>query len=256
MHADRRGAARRADRRHRGLEGRHAGSTAWSWLFAVLGFSMPVFVLAYLLIYVFSIELRLAAGAGLRAAPRRLLAVAEPPDPAVRSRSALIYMALIARITRATMLDVLSAGLRPHRACQGPRAQRRADRHALKNAAVPDRHHHRHRHRAADRRRRRHRERVRHSRHRPPDRRCDPAARLSDHPGRDPDVLGVYVLVNLLVDLSLPAASIRASDTDGRDCRRLDDRRQPSRSPTWLRIKRCAAPASDRDARRRRAARC
>ena len=50
----------------------------------------------------------------------------------------ITYMALIARITRASMLEVLSAGLHPHR--RTPRAWR-PDRvlllHALKNASVP-----------------------------------------------------------------------------------------------------------------------
>ena len=36
------------------------------------------------------------------------MAVPAQPDPARRWRLGLIYMALIARITRATMLDVLS----------------------------------------------------------------------------------------------------------------------------------------------------
>ena len=43
--------------------------------FAVLGFSVPVFVIGYLLIYVFAIELKLAAGAGLQPHRGRLLAV-------------------------------------------------------------------------------------------------------------------------------------------------------------------------------------
>ena len=45
-------------------------------VFAVLGFSVPVFVLAYVLIYRFRDRARLAAGAGLHADPRGLLAVA------------------------------------------------------------------------------------------------------------------------------------------------------------------------------------
>ena len=35
--------------------------------FAVLGFAMPVFVLAYVLIYFFAVQWQLAAGAGLPA---------------------------------------------------------------------------------------------------------------------------------------------------------------------------------------------
>ncbi len=45
-------------------------------LFSVLGFSIPVFVLAYLLIYVFAIQLDWLPGAGLCADPRGLLALA------------------------------------------------------------------------------------------------------------------------------------------------------------------------------------
>ena len=40
--------------------------------FAVLGFSVPVFVVGYVLIYVFAVQLRLAAGAGLHADRRGL----------------------------------------------------------------------------------------------------------------------------------------------------------------------------------------
>ena len=79
---------RRADGRGRGVEGGHAGSTACVMAFAVLGFSVPVFVVGYLLAYVFALRARLAAGAGLHAALRGLLAVAREPDPAGRSRSA------------------------------------------------------------------------------------------------------------------------------------------------------------------------
>ena len=38
---------------------RHLDRPRWSWAFSVLGFSVPVFVLGYLLIYVFAIQLGL-----------------------------------------------------------------------------------------------------------------------------------------------------------------------------------------------------
>ena len=43
--------------------------------FAVLGFAVPVFVLAYVLIYFFAVQLAAPAGAGLLADRRGLLAV-------------------------------------------------------------------------------------------------------------------------------------------------------------------------------------
>jgi peptide/nickel transport system permease protein len=104
--------------------------------FSVLGFSVPVFVLAYLLIMTFSIELDWLPVQGYQNLSegfwewlRHLIL----PSMALGT----VYIALIARITRATMLDVLSQdyvrtaqakGLAPHAVLVG---------HALKNAAVP-----------------------------------------------------------------------------------------------------------------------
>jgi peptide/nickel transport system permease protein len=103
---------------------------------SVLGFSMPVFVLAYLLIYLFAIDLDwlpvqgyTPIREGFWAWLRHLIL----PSIALGT----IYIALIARITRATMLDVLAQdyvrtahakGLAPSAVLIG---------HALKNAAVP-----------------------------------------------------------------------------------------------------------------------
>ena len=55
--------------------------------FSVIGFSVPVFVLGYLLIYVFAIEIKLFPVQGYRSIARRLLAVPLPADPARASRS-------------------------------------------------------------------------------------------------------------------------------------------------------------------------
>ena len=104
--------------------------------FSVLGFSIPVFVLAYVLILVFSIQLdwlpvqgyqRLADGVGpwLRhlILPSLTLSV--------------IYIALIARVTRAAVLDTLGEDyIRTARAKGLPEAVVLV-RHALANAAVP-----------------------------------------------------------------------------------------------------------------------
>ncbi len=69
---------------------------------------MPVFVIAYVLIFTFSVRARLAAGAGLPPASARAswpcLRHLILPSVAL----GIVYMALIARITRASMLDVLA----------------------------------------------------------------------------------------------------------------------------------------------------
>jgi peptide/nickel transport system permease protein len=103
---------------------------------SVAGFSVPVFVLGYLLVWVFSIELewlpvqgyaRIAEGVGPFL--ERLIL------PAVTL--AIVYVALVARITRTSVLEVLGEDY-----IRTARAKGLADgevlaRHALRNAAVP-----------------------------------------------------------------------------------------------------------------------
>ncbi len=104
--------------------------------FSVLGFSVPVFVIGYALIYLFAIELswlpvqgyqRLAEG--FWGFLQRLIL------PSVTL--AIIYVALIARITRASVLEVLGADhVRTARA-KGLGSSAILLRHVLRNAAVP-----------------------------------------------------------------------------------------------------------------------
>jgi len=104
--------------------------------FAVLGFSVPVFVIGYLLIYLFAIQLawlpvqgyqRLAEG--FWGFLQRLIL------PSVTL--AVIYVALIARITRTSVLEVLGADhVRTARA-KGLGEGAVLLRHVLRNAAVP-----------------------------------------------------------------------------------------------------------------------
>ena len=104
--------------------------------FSVLGFSVPVFVIGYALIYLFAIELgwlpvqgyqRLADG--FWGFLERLIL------PSVTL--AVIYVALIARITRASVLEVLGADhVRTARA-KGLGEANVLVRHVLRNAAVP-----------------------------------------------------------------------------------------------------------------------
>jgi peptide/nickel transport system permease protein len=103
---------------------------------AVLGFSVPSFVLAYLLILGFSVELNLLPVQGyvsIREGFAPFIAHLILPSIAL----GLIYGALIARITRASMLEVLSQDY-----IRTARAKGLADdvvlrRHALRNAAIP-----------------------------------------------------------------------------------------------------------------------
>jgi peptide/nickel transport system permease protein len=104
--------------------------------FSVLGFSVPVFVIGYIFILVFSISLGWLPVQGY-AAPadgfgnflyRAIL-------PALTL--ATIYIALIARMTRASMLEVLGEDYIRTARAKGVKESRVLFRHALRNAAVP-----------------------------------------------------------------------------------------------------------------------
>lgn len=105
-------------------------------LTAVLGFSTPVFVLGYLLAYVFALWLDwlpvqgfTPISAGFWPFLRNLIL----PSVAL----GLIYIALIARITRAAMLEVLSQDYVRTAKAKGVGQRAILFVHALKNAAVP-----------------------------------------------------------------------------------------------------------------------
>jgi peptide/nickel transport system permease protein len=105
-------------------------------VFAVLGFSLPVFWLGFLLIFGFSIKLEWLPVQGYVSFKEGLLPCLQHlvlPSLTL----GIVYMALIARMTRASMLEVLhedyirtayAKGLRPHAVLLW---------HALKNAALP-----------------------------------------------------------------------------------------------------------------------
>jgi peptide/nickel transport system permease protein len=104
--------------------------------FSVLGFSVPVFVLAYLLIWLFSLKLgwlpvqgykRLSEGVG----PWLYQLVL----PAITL--SVIYIALIARVTRASVLDTLGEDYIRTARAKGLPELKVLMRHALANAAVP-----------------------------------------------------------------------------------------------------------------------
>jgi peptide/nickel transport system permease protein len=119
-----------------------AAAKAGSWVdrcvmgFSVLGFSVPVFVLAYMLIIVFSVELEWLPVQGYRPLSEGLwpwLSHLILPSIALGT----VYMALIARITRAAMLDVLSQDYIRTANAKGLAPRAVLTRHALKNAGVP-----------------------------------------------------------------------------------------------------------------------
>ncbi|MGX6567776.1 ABC-type dipeptide/oligopeptide/nickel transport system, permease component [Cupriavidus necator] len=118
-----------------------AAYRAGSWvdrlvmLFAVLAFSLPVFLVGYLLVYAFAIQLpwfpvqgyaRLADGAG---AWLRSLVL-----PCVNL--ALVYIALVTRMTRATVLEVLHEDYIRTARAKGLGVLPVLG-HALRNAAIP-----------------------------------------------------------------------------------------------------------------------
>jgi peptide/nickel transport system permease protein len=105
-------------------------------IFAVLGFSVPVFVMGYILAYFFALELDWLPVQGF-------VSITDGFWPFLRClimpavALGLIYIALIARITRATMLDVLSQDYVRTAKAKGLGQRQILFVHALKNAAVP-----------------------------------------------------------------------------------------------------------------------
>jgi peptide/nickel transport system permease protein len=104
--------------------------------FAVLGFSVPIFVLAYILIFTFSIGLEWLPVQGYTSITQGFWPFLERlilPSVAL----GVTYIALIARITRASMLEVLSQDYIRTAEAKGLAADKILIGHALKNAAVP-----------------------------------------------------------------------------------------------------------------------
>jgi peptide/nickel transport system permease protein len=105
-------------------------------LFAVMGFALPVFLVGYVLIFIFAIKLGWLPVQGyspIREGVLPFLASLVLPSLALGTA----YMALIARITRASMLEVLSQDYIRTANSKGLSTQRVLMLHALKNASVP-----------------------------------------------------------------------------------------------------------------------
>lgn len=104
--------------------------------FSVLGFAVPVFLIGYLLIYFFAIELRWLPVQGYRPLSQGMFQTLRSITlPAIAL--GMVYTALIARITRASMLEVLSEDYIRTARAKGVATPGVLLRHALKNAAVP-----------------------------------------------------------------------------------------------------------------------
>ncbi|GJD47828.1 Dipeptide transport system permease protein DppB [Methylobacterium crusticola] len=104
--------------------------------FSVIGFSVPVFVLGYLWIFGVAMNLRLLPVQGY-------VSLAQGFGPFIERlilptlTLSVIYIALIARTTRASMLEVLGEDYIRTARAKGVREPRVLTRHALRNAAVP-----------------------------------------------------------------------------------------------------------------------
>jgi peptide/nickel transport system permease protein len=104
--------------------------------FSVLGFSVPVFVIGYVLIFVFSIELAWLPVQGYQPLSEGLWGcLVRLILPSVTL--SVIYIALIARITRTSVLEVLGEDYIRTARAKGLTNVTVLMRHALRNAAVP-----------------------------------------------------------------------------------------------------------------------
>ncbi len=103
---------------------------------SVVGFSVPVFVIGYVLIQIFAIDLRWFPVQGYRSIANGFGPFFERLILPTVSLS-FIYVALIARMTRASMLDVLSEDYVRTARAKGVGEAGVLLRHGLRNAAVP-----------------------------------------------------------------------------------------------------------------------
>jgi peptide/nickel transport system permease protein len=104
--------------------------------FSVMGFSVPVFVLAYILIWIVSLKLGWLPVQGyVRISESFLLCIKHLILPSITL--SVIYIALIARVTRASVLEALGEDYIRTARAKGLGEMRVLVRHALANAAVP-----------------------------------------------------------------------------------------------------------------------
>jgi peptide/nickel transport system permease protein len=103
---------------------------------SVLGFSLPVFVVGYIFIQIFAIDLKWLPVQGFRSISGGVVPFLERATLPALTLST-IYIALIARMTRASMLDVLGEDYVRTARAKGLTEKIVLFRHALRNAAIP-----------------------------------------------------------------------------------------------------------------------
>lgn len=103
---------------------------------SVLGFSLPVFVVGYIFIQIFAIDLKWLPVQGFRSISDGVVPFIERATLPALTLST-IYIALIARMTRASMLDVLGEDYVRTARAKGLTEKIVLFRHALRNAAIP-----------------------------------------------------------------------------------------------------------------------
>ena len=105
-------------------------------IFAVLGFSVPVFWLGFIFIWVFAVEIRIFPAVGF-------VPISEGILPFLRSltlpalANAIPFSALVARMTRSTMIEVLQEDYIRTARAKGLTGFVVTMRHALRNASIP-----------------------------------------------------------------------------------------------------------------------
>ena len=106
-------------------------------LFSVTGFSVPVFVLGYILVYVLAMWLQWLPVQGYKS-PFEFGLLAFLRHSALPTMTlSVIFIALIARMTRASVMEVLEEDYIRTARAKGQNELRVLLRHALRNAAVP-----------------------------------------------------------------------------------------------------------------------
>ncbi|SDH95489.1 ABC transporter permease [Lutimaribacter saemankumensis] len=120
-----------------------AAYRAGSWidrvvmLFSVGGFSVPVFVLGYVLIYILSLNLKLLPVQGYRSPFTEGIGPFFAHITLPTLTLSVIFIALIARMTRASVIEVLEEDYVRTARAKGQSEFKVLMRHALRNAAVP-----------------------------------------------------------------------------------------------------------------------
>jgi peptide/nickel transport system permease protein len=104
--------------------------------FSALGFSVPVFVTGYVLIWIFALRLQLLPVQGYNR-------IADGVLPWLRNlilpatTLSIVYLALIARVTRASVAEALTEDFIRTARAKGISELRVLIHHALRNAAIP-----------------------------------------------------------------------------------------------------------------------